>query len=99
MIKSLGSILLPLFAIASAVSAGPERTSGKEMQETVAQATPWPEWYGDTEWNVSVWGTYAWAGTNGIADLSSINRAGTEFNLSLLFSNDRYLETDHAWGG
>ena len=67
-----------------------------------AAATPCPEWYGDTEWNVSLWGTYAWAGSNGIDEIGNsfnFNRQYAEFNLSRFLSSDRYLETDHAWGG
>ena len=72
------------------------------MKEAVAQATPCPEWYADTEWNVSLWGTYAFTGNNGHADIGNsfnINRGFHEVNLSELQSNDTYLETDHAWGG
>jgi hypothetical protein len=35
--------------------AGPE---GKEVSKTV-MTNPCPEWYADNEWNLSVWGTYA----------------------------------------
>ena len=41
--------------------AGPEPYSGKEMKH-VAPA-PCPEWYGDNEWNFSLWGAYAFVGT------------------------------------
>jgi hypothetical protein len=80
---------------------GPEPYSGKETKETVGP-TPCPEWYGDTEWNLSVWGTYAFTGNNGheeIGDTFNFNRGFATFNLSQFFANDRYLETDHAWGG
>src|SRR5438309_8838802 len=33
------------------------------MKQAVQQA-PCPEWYRDTEWNVSLWGTYAFTGEN-----------------------------------
>ena len=52
--------------------------SGKEMKQ-VEQVPPCPEWYRDTEWNVSLWGTYAFTANN--------------------WEEDRYFESDHAWGG
>jgi hypothetical protein len=61
---------------------------------------PCPAWYAENEWNVSLWGTYAFTENdyptfqNSILDLGirSINPgSGPQY--------DRYLETDHAWGG
>src|SRR5258708_37021618 len=52
--------------------------SGKEMKQ-VAAPPPCPEWYADNEFNVGLWGTYIFTGTE--------------------WKNDRYLESDHAWGG
>jgi hypothetical protein len=71
--------------------------SSKAVKET-----PCSEWYGDQEWTISLWGTYAWAGNNGHAEIGNtfnFNRQFATFNLSEFFSTDRYLETDHAWGG
>jgi hypothetical protein len=42
--------------------AGPEPISGKEMKQVVPP--PCPEWYRDTEWNVSIWGTYLFTGND-----------------------------------
>jgi hypothetical protein len=67
-----------LLAFASFTFAGTEMYSGKEMKTTMAPP-PCPQWYADTEWNVDLWGTYAFTDTKWI--------------------DDRYLETDHAWGG
>jgi hypothetical protein len=53
-------------------------SSGKEMKE-VTQVPPCPEWYRDTEFNISMWGTYIFTGNN--------------------WEDDRYIESDHAWGG
>src|SRR4051794_24269582 len=56
------SLTFALLAIFSAVCfAGPEY-SGKEMKQ-VAVPPPCPEWYGTTEWNVGIWGAYAFTGT------------------------------------
>ena len=76
--------------------------SDKSMKEIAAEPTPCPEWYGKEEWNISLWGTYAWAGNDGHADIGNVfrfNRQFAEFNLNEFLSSDRYLETDHAWGG
>ena len=58
------------------------------------QSTVTPEecFYGDNEWNVSLWGTYAFTGT-------SSRGVGVDDFVSGHIGGDRYLETDHAWGG
>ncbi|HJY52731.1 MAG TPA: hypothetical protein VKD89_01810, partial [Candidatus Udaeobacter sp.] len=38
------------------------KDSGKEMKQ-VAYVPPCPDWYGDREWNVNLWGTYAFTNT------------------------------------
>ena len=48
--------------IASVAFAGTETYSGKEMKQ-VAAPPPCPEWYADNEFNVSLWGTYVFTGT------------------------------------
>src|SRR5260370_3920931 len=45
----------------------------------VAAPPPCPEWYANNEFNVGLWGTYIFTGTE--------------------WKNDRYFESDHAWGG
>ncbi len=75
--KKLLCWLLGLGLFASAAFAG-VGYSGKEMKQ-VAAPPPCPEWYADNEFNVSLWGTYIFTGTE--------------------WKNDRYLESDHAWGG
>ncbi|MEP6604448.1 MAG: hypothetical protein ABJB69_10925 [Spartobacteria bacterium] len=88
--KKTAVCLLAFAAITSVALAGTEY-SGKEMKQTRAVA-PEECFYGDSEWNVSLWGTYAFAGT----DSNSVG--APEFALGL-DHGDRYLETDHAWGG
>jgi hypothetical protein len=80
--------LFVAMAAASLAFAGTEYT-GKEIRQTAVQQECW---YGDTEWNVSLWGTYAFAGT----DQGHIGAPGFFFGDD---RGDRYLETDHAWGG
>lgn len=53
--------LCATIALGSAAYAGP-MSSGKEMKQTVEQA-PCPVWYADREFNVDLWGTYAFTGT------------------------------------
>ncbi len=53
--KKLIIAICALAALASAGFAGTETYSGKQ---TAVQSPPCPEWYRDTEWNVSLWGTY-----------------------------------------
>ena len=99
-------VFFAIFAFCALAYGGPEAFSGKEMKQ-VAPA-PCPEWYADNEWNASLWGTYAFTENNdqrnpGKPDVETIgfgtNDNGTVENLSAFFSGDRYLETDHAWGG
>lgn len=49
------------------------------------------EWYGENEWNVGLWGTYAFTH----ADYPS---AGNTFLVGEA-PPDRYIAADHAWGG
>src|SRR5437763_14447226 len=98
--RSLNLFLAVFFGTVLATVAGTETYTGREMKQV--QPAPCPEWYGDTEWNVSLWGTYAWAGNDGHAEIGNtfnFNRQFAEFNLSRFLSSDRYLQTDHAWGG
>jgi hypothetical protein len=85
-------ITLSLVVLSSAVSlalAGTEY-SGKEMRQSAVQTEEC--FYGDQEFDISVWGTYAFAGT----DQGHIGATGFFFGDD---RGDRYLETDHAWGG
>lgn len=59
--KRLLLVTCALGAAASIAFGGTETYSGKNVQQSVQQ-TPCPEWYRDQEWNVSVWGTYAFTG-------------------------------------
>ena len=52
--------LLGFGVIASVAFAG-ETYSGKEMKQVAPP--PCPEWYADNEFNVSLWGTYVFTGT------------------------------------
>lgn len=89
--KKLTACSLGLLALASVALAGTE-FSGKEMKQTAVQ--PQECWYGDREFNVSLWGAYALSGTeNQRAGITDANDFG------IYGSYDRYLSADHAWGG
>jgi hypothetical protein len=83
--------LMALTIVASGAMAGTEY-SGKEMKQTTTAAQPQECFYGDNEWNVSLWGTYAFTGTES-------NSVGAQDFFLGNNHGDRYLETDHAWGG
>ena len=73
------------------------KDSVKEMKQ-VAPA-PCPEWYGDHEWNVNLWGTYAFTNTeyNPNLWLVDVVQSTSEGN-PVLGTYDRYIGGDHAWG-
>ncbi len=85
--------LLAFAIMGSVVFAGETSIySGKEMRTTTAP--PVCEWYRDTEWNVGLWGAYAFTGTDNnrssLLDMAVTGDTGTY---------DRFLGGDHAWGG
>ena len=88
----MNKMMLGLVVFASATSlaiAGTEYT-GKEMRQTAVQTEDC--FYGENELNISLWGTYAFAGT----EQGHIGAPGFFFGDDL---GDRYLQADHAWGG
>src|SRR5207249_10581470 len=74
------------------------KDSGKEMKQ-VALA-PCPQWYADFEWNVNLFGTYAFTNTeyNPNLWLVDVVQSTSEGN-PVLGTYDRYIGADHAWGG
>jgi hypothetical protein len=90
--KKVAVSWLAFSCLASFAVAGTEYT-GKEMKQSAVQQQQ-ECWYGDTEWNVGLWGAYAFSGTDnsrtGIEDTDDLNIFG---------SYDRFLSADHAWGG
>lgn len=50
------ALCVPLLVASALVALAGESYSGKEVKQVVPP--PCPEWYADTEWNVSIWGTY-----------------------------------------
>jgi len=72
--------------------------SGKEMKQVAPP--PCPEWYGDREWNVTLWGTYAFTNTEFAPNPSLVDivQSTSEGN-PVLGTYDRYIGGDHVWGG
>lgn len=87
--KTAATIFAVLIASAVTGFSGTEY-AGKDKQIATAPA-PCPQWYRDTEFNVSVWGAYAFTA-------EKYPRLVSGFDLTDN-NGDRYLESDHAWGG
>ena len=84
---------------ADAAYARSGKDSGKEMKQ-VAYVPPCPEWYGDREWNVNLWGTYAFTNTEFAPNPSLVDIVqSTSEGGPVLGTYDRYIGGDHAWGG
>src|SRR5437764_11078917 len=84
-------LALAFLSTACAVQAGSD-DSGRSFKESAA--APPESWYGDSEWNVLLWGGYALTGTE--ADRSGIQ----DTNNFLQYGDyDRFIGGDHAWGG
>jgi hypothetical protein len=74
-----------------------DKDSDKEMKQV---APPCPDWYGDREWNVNLWGTYAFTNTEFAPNPSLIDIVqSTSEGGPVLGTYDRYIGGDHAWGG
>src|ERR1700730_17470180 len=91
--RKLALTLMGLFALSAFVFAGTEY-SGKEMKQVAPP--PCPEWYGDTEWNVAVWGAYAFGGSNDV-DVHFLNNNPN--NVILSAERSDFLGEDGGWGG
>jgi hypothetical protein len=89
--KLLTLIIAVSCAVCTPCLAGSDEYTGKEMKQTAVQTQP-ECWYKDNEWDVSIWGTYAFTGTE-------FSRVGALDFFTGDFRSDRYIETDHAWGG
>jgi hypothetical protein len=75
-----------------------DKDADKEMKQVAPP--PCPEWYGDNEWNVNLWGTYAFTNTEYNPNLWLIDVVqSTSEGHPVLGTYDRYIGGDHAWGG
>jgi hypothetical protein len=75
-----------------------DKDSDKEMKQVAPP--PCPEWYGDNEWNVNLWGTYLFTNTEFAPNPSLVDivQSTSEGN-PVLGTYDHYIGGDHAWGG
>ena len=75
------------------------KDSGKEVKQ-VAYVPPCPQWYGDHEFNVNLWGTYAFTNTDFAPNPSLVDIVqSTSEGGAVLGTYDHYIGGDHAWGG
>ena len=90
------TLTLLLSAALSAFAYAGSDYKAKEVQ----QPAPCPEWYGDNELNVSLWGTYAFTGTEYAPNLDLVDLVVSTTEGHTVFGRyDRYIGGDHAWGG
>jgi len=75
-----------------------DKDSDKEMKQVAPE--PCPEWYGDNELNVNLWGTYLFTNTEFAPNPSLVDivQSTSEGN-PVLGTYDHYIGGDHAWGG
>ena len=59
--KKLIFSLVATIALTPAAYAGTESYAGRDKE--VKQTSPLRDWYADREWNLSIWGTYSFTGT------------------------------------
>ncbi len=75
-----------------------DKDAAKEMKQVAPP--PCPEWYGDREWNVNLWGTYAFTNTEFAPNPSLVDIVqSTSEGGAVLGTYDHYIGGDHAWGG
>lgn len=64
------------------------------------EVAPCPQWYGDNEWNVTLWGTYSFTGTEFAPNPDVVDLIQSTSEGHTVFGTfDRYVGNDHAWGG
>src|SRR5437660_628480 len=75
-----------------------DNDAAKQMKQVAPP--PCPEWYGDREWNVNLWGTYAFTNTEYNPNLWLVDVVqSTSEDHPVLGTYDGYTGGDHAWGG
>jgi hypothetical protein len=87
-----------LTMVSRADSYSGKETSEKEMKQVAPP--PCPQWYGDNEWTVNLWGTYAFTNTEYNPNLWLVDVVqSTSEGHPVLGTFDHYIGGDHAWGG
>ena len=91
--KKLTLSLITFAALSGITYAGPAPVT----KNVVAPVT---EWYADNEWNVNLWGTYAFTGTDFAPNLDIFDLIESTLEGETVYGTyDKYLGDDHAWGG
>src|SRR3982074_3056309 len=94
--KRLTLILVLGSAFARFAYSGTE-VSGKEMKQVAPP--PCPEWYSDNEWNVNLWGTYAFTNTEYQPNLWLVDVVqSTSERHPLVGIFDKHIGGHQAWG-
>src|SRR5438093_4652091 len=74
-----------------------DKDADKGMKQV---APPCPDWYGDREWNLNLWGTYTFTNTEFAPNPSLVDIVqSTSEGGAVLGTYDHYIGGDHAWGG
>jgi len=91
-------LALALWCLISRIGTAGTEYTAKDLKQV--QPTGCPEWYGDNEFNGSLWGTYLWTNTDYNRNLWLVDvvQSTVEGN-PVLGTYDRYVGGDHAWGG
>ena len=93
--RFLISVVLVL-GMAGVVQSGTYEQAGVKQ----VQPVPSPEWYGENEWNVNLWGTYAFTNTDYARNFWLVDLVQSSSEGHTVLGNfDRYIGGDHAWGG
>ncbi len=101
------TLTLAILCAFSALTFAGTQPSGKD-KEVMQPAPPPCDWYRANEWNLGIWGTYAFPANTGTPDLLP-NFLGSTFNTSATSIsedfdhgsayNDRFINRSGAWGG
>lgn len=90
--------VVALFCLAASVGFAGTPYSGPELKQV--QPAACPEWFGDNELTVNLWGTYLWTNTDYNRNLWLVDVVqSTSEGGPVLGTYDRYVGGDHAWGG
>lgn len=92
---------LILSLIVFSISSGFAYAGAEYSSKNVTQPAPaCPEWYKDNEWNISLWGTYAFTNTEYAPNLWLVDIVqSTSEGHPVVGEYDKYIGGDHAWGG
>src|SRR4051794_36649784 len=85
--RRVRALWLMQFLALSAAVAGTETSAIRETPISADSSA----WYRTNEWNVSVWSTLAFVG--------NLYPSAQNDQVPSLAGVDRYIETDHGWGG